>query len=254
MPEDVVKIQEIGNVIKLERDQWKGRQAWISNYPGLKEAVLKHTWTCTAGKHPYLKSSVLNVSLHRFVLDFLYGKEYIDNMLSHDNIIEHIDNNGLNCAYDNLHIISADYNKAKAFTIDKEIDNLANKEAFATDVYYSHCKGYYQMQIFFNRNIYFNRINRMPIEMFFCQYVDFRSLYIDWLYVLGCRSKGQFEIEKFHAEKIWARDRPDVVLTEEEADHVIIERDGQIFLALRPDNKDKFTILVKTVFQEIDDE
>lgn len=87
-----------GDRIRLQRDQWKNNDAYISNYPGLLEEVKKYTWTYSDGEHPYLNCSKLRVSLHYFVLQFLYGKDNLDEMLEKSNIIEHLDNNGL-CTY-----------------------------------------------------------------------------------------------------------------------------------------------------------
>ena len=42
------------------------------------------------------------------MLGFIYGAENIDRMQSEGNIIEHLDNDGLNCTYSNLHILSED--------------------------------------------------------------------------------------------------------------------------------------------------
>ena len=179
MPARKPKIERIGNIISLKRDQWKDHTATISDYPGLLDEVMKYTWTYYESDHPYLKCGKLNTSLHKFVLAFLYGADQLNHMLNNDNIIEHLDNDGLNCAYDNLHIISADYNKAKAFTIDKERALEPDIPSFITDVYYSHEKHYYQMQVFFNRDVFYNQSNRQPIEELFFQYNDFRSLYID---------------------------------------------------------------------------
>lgn len=108
-----------GDRIKLQREQWKSNVAYISNYLGLLDEVKKYTWTYTEEKHPYLNCSTLKVSLHKFVLQFLYGKEKLDEMIGKSNIIEHLDNNGLNCTYENLHVLSENMNKAKAFSIDK---------------------------------------------------------------------------------------------------------------------------------------
>ena len=53
-------------------------------------------------------------------------------------------------------------NKAKAFSIDKKNAALENGElteipALITDVYYSHEGKYFQLQVFFNKNIVFHR-------------------------------------------------------------------------------------------------
>ena len=119
MPKQM-EISIIGNVIELRREQWKGKVARITNDSALLEEVKKYTWTYKDGEHPYLHNSKLNLYFHEFVLGFIYGAENIDQMQSEGNIIEHLDNDGLNCTYSNLHILSEDLNKAKAFTIDKK--------------------------------------------------------------------------------------------------------------------------------------
>lgn len=252
MPARKPKIERIGNMILLKRDQWKDHTATISDYPGLLDEVMKYTWTYYESDHPYLKCGELNTSLHKFVLAFLYGADQLNHMLNNDNIIEHLDNDGLNCAYDNLHIISADYNKAKAFTIDKERALEPDIPSFITDVYYSHEKHYYQMQVFFNRDVFYNQSNGQPIEELFFQYNDFRSLYIDWVYIYGCRQQGAFDLSTFHMSRLYAKNRPIIYLTEDEQDHVFIQRDGQWFLRLNPDGGDKTTFLNKTVYQDLE--
>ena len=252
MPARKPKIERIGNMILLKRDQWKDHTATISDYPGLLDEVMKYTWTYYESDHPYLKCGKLNTSLHKFVLAFLYGADQLNHMLNNDNIIEHLDNDGLNCAYDNLHIISADYNKAKAFTIDKERALKPDIPSFITDVYYSHEKHYYQMQVFFNRDVFYNQSNGQPIEELFFQYNDFRSLYIDWVYIYGCRQQGAFDLSTFHMSRLYAKNRPIIYLTEDEQDHVVIQRDGQWFLRLNPDGGDKTTFLNKTVYQDLE--
>lgn len=252
MPARKPKIERIGNMILLKRDQWKDHTATISDYPGLLDEVMKYTWTYYESDHPYLKCGKLNTSLHKFVLAFLYGADQLNHMLNNDNIIKHLDNDGLNCAYDNLHIISADYNKAKAFTIDKERALEPDIPSFITDVYYSHEKHYYQMQVFFNRDVFYNQSNGQPIEELFFQYNDFRSLYIDWVYIYGCRQQGAFDLSTFHMSRLYAKNRPIIYLTEDEQDHVFIQRDGQWFLRLNPDGGDKTTFLNKTVYQDLE--
>ena len=111
MGADKMKATAIGSVIELSRDQWDGHKAYISDYPGLLEAIRKYTWTYSGGEHPYLRSSKLKASLHKFVLTFLYGADNLEKMLLPDNIIEHLDNNRLNYSCDNLHILSSDRNK-----------------------------------------------------------------------------------------------------------------------------------------------
>ena len=81
MGADKMKATAIGSVIELSRDQWDGHKAYISDYPGLLEAVQKYTWTYSGGEHPYLRSSKLKTSLHKFVLAFLYEADNLEKML-----------------------------------------------------------------------------------------------------------------------------------------------------------------------------
>lgn len=246
---DTISFRHTGEVIELHRNQWNDT-AYISNYPGLLEEVLKHTWTSTKGKHSshkekhaYLKCSSLNgISLHRFVLNFLYSKDKIDEMLGKSNIIEHLDNNGLNCTFENLHILSDDLNKAKAFSIDKL--NEKNKKgeltlvpALITDVYYSHSKKMFQLQIFFNKSIVQEVETNQIVEEFIFQYSDFNNLFIDWLYCYECIKKEEFDVSKIHTDVSYVRFATHIELSEEEKGALFVKRDGKYLMVLRTDSK-----------------
>ena len=246
-----ISFVRLGDRIELKRNLWGERRAFISDYPGLLDEVLKYTWTLKSGNHTYLWNAKLNMYLHKFVLAFLYGQNNVENMLANENIIEHLDNDGLNCIYDNLHIISSDYNKAKAFTIDKELSKHDTIPSYVTDAYYSHTKKLYQIQVLFNRNVFFEQRSGIPIASLFFQYCEFATLYIDWLYLLESRAKGEFRIETIHANRIFAEKRPIIVLREDEKDHVVIERNGHFYLHLNPDGGDKMAFLEKSAYKDL---
>jgi len=232
------------NIITLSRDQWKGNEAYISNYPGLLDAVKKYTWTYIENKHPYLNCNKLGISLHKFVLQFLYGEDRLCAMLGETNIIEHLDNNGLNCAYENLHVLSDDLNKAKAFSIDKMNATLEKNQfecipAFITDVYYSHENKYFQLQVFFNKNIVFNKATKKFVERFIFQYDCFENLYIDWLYCFECLKREEFDPNKHHANKVYEKDVTFIELKEDEKDSVVIQRDGIYYLVIRTNKENR---------------
>lgn len=245
--------------IKLQRDQWQGHCAYISNYPGLLDEVRKHTWTYAENDHPYLNCSKLGVSLHKFVLQFLYGEEKLDEMLGKLNIIEHLDNNGLNCTYENLHVLSEDMNKAKAFSIDKKNAALAAGEitdipALITDVYYSHEKKYFQLQVFFNKNIVFNKATNKVVESFIFQYNDFDSLFIDWLYCFECIKKEEFDVCKNNAVRVYSIDATLIELREDEKNATVVERDGKHYLIIRTDpEKGPVSFMNHASFKRIED-
>ena len=234
MPKQM-EISIIGNVIELRREQWKGKVARITNDSALLEEVKKYTWTYKDGEHPYLHNSKLNLYFHEFVLGFIYGAENIHRMQSEGNIIEHLDNDGLNCTYSNLHILSEDLNKAKAFTIDKkaaELDRSKEYPSYIMDVYYLHDSKQFQLQLFMNDDIYFNKNTGKAAEMFICMYDKFENLYIDWFYLLNSRSDRRFEVGTLHAKKVFVTERPTIEIQEGEENKPFIIRNGVRYLNL----------------------
>ena len=181
-------------------------------------------------------------------------------MLAKSNIIEHLDNNGLNCAYENLHVLSSDLNKAKAFTIDKmnaelESGEITDIPALITDVYYSHEHKYFQLQVFFNKNLVFNTQNKNVVESFTFLYNDFNNLFIDWLYCFECIKDERFDVCKHHAKKVYVKEAPTFELREDEKDATIIQRDGQYYLVIRTDpEKGYLAYMEHTAYRELHDE
>ena len=230
-----MEITEIGDVYELKRDQWRGNTARISNDPKLLEEVRKYTWTYSEGKHPYLRCSKLGVSLHEFVLGHIYGNENVKQMLAEGNIIEHLDNNGLNCTYENLHILSEDLNKTKAFSIDKKNkeDDSMPYPAYVLDVYYLHNKKQFQMQIFMNDDILFDYQTGTAIEMCICKYTNFEELFPDWFYLLYNRIMRTFDIAKLHASQTICKQRTMISgLSPDEINNQLIIRDGVLYINL----------------------
>ena len=258
-----IKFEKYGDIYELSRPQWGNHKARISVYPGLLDKVLRHTWTYTKGKHPYLTTIVKSdngekhtVSLHRFVLNHLYGTHNVAKMLEPDNIIEHLDNDGLNCSYDNLHILSADYNKAKAFTIDKEPrPSFAVIQTFVTGVYYSHKKKRYQVQIVFNRDVIWHHVEKrsVPVERIHLIYYDFQQLFVDWLNLMKFRKLNKFDLSVLRPAKGRIIDRPQFEVTEEEKNAPIIVRDGIPYLVLKTEGDNDLAFIVKTAYQDLDD-
>ena len=254
---DKMIITNVGNQIALNRKTWKGKTAYISNYPGLLDAVCRYTWTYTSDKHPYLRSSVLGITLYKFVLEFLYGKENLKTMLSNSNIIEHLDNDGFNCTYENLHIISEDWNKAKAFSLDKmnaeaKADEKLHIPSLISDVYYSHENKYFQLQIFFNKNLVRNEETQQIVESFIFQYSDFKSLFRDWMYCYKCRKTELFDVTKFDPINSYVRYANLVELTDEEKDATFVQRDGKLSLILRTDpTKENIAFMSHIPFQDL---
>ena len=255
MRKDILQITKIGNSYELSREQWDGNRGYISDYPGLLEEIEKYTWTYRKGDHPYLGCSKLKISLHRFVLDFLYGRDRVSQMLERDCIIEHLDNDGLNCKYNNLHIVTSDENKTKAFSIDKKLAKRNIIPNFITDVFYDHDKKYYQLQIVFNKDLFKlrarNEMKSHYAEAFYCIYNEFADLFLDWCYILRYQTNGRFNLNTFHADRLLAKPRPDIYLTKEEEQQACIERDGKIYFPLRTEGENGISVIVKSGYVDL---
>lgn len=97
------------------------------------------------------------------------------------------------------------------------------------------------------------RIDRPLSEhLFFFQYDSFNNLFIDWMYVFECRESGVVDIRKFHADRVFAKNRPQIVIKPEEQDYVIIQRDGQYYLRLCTDPGKGLSIILKTGYTDLE--
>lgn len=258
-----IKIEKIGDQYELSRPQWGEHKAHISADPGLLEKVLKHTWTYKKGEHAYLTTSIKGndgkrhtVYLHNFVLNYLCGTEKLKKMLEPDNIIEHLDNDGLNCSYTNLHILSDSLNKAKANTIDKEQKKTFTEiPAFIADVYYAYRCHYFQMQITFNKTMIGHTVKGQtyPVESLILRYWDFYKLYIDWLRIIDFKHTHIFDVSAFRPAALFIKHSPQFELTEDEKKGAIIERDGAHYLILRTEGTDGFAFISKTAYRNLED-
>lgn len=109
------------------------------------------------------------------------------------------------------------------------------------------------MQVFLNRDIYFDQESGAPIESLFLLYNSFEMLFIDWLYLLESRANGCFDIRKNHASICHVTIWPLIIPRGDEKDYIIFERNVQYFMRLNPDGGEKMTAVEKTVFREIED-
>ena len=105
-------------------------------------------------------------------------------------------------------------------------------------MYYSHQNQYFQLQVFFNKNIVFNETTNTFVESFIFHYIDFDNLFIDWLYCFECIKKEKFDVYKNNAIRVYSKDITLIKLKEEEKDAAIIERNGKHYLIIRTDEEE----------------
>ena len=86
--------------------------------------------------------------LHRYIMSKWYGQDILDKMSKEKFIVDHMDNNSFNCRIENLSFLSADENKAKGFTVDKQAK--VQSWNMALNMFNDFTTGCYQITIFFN--------------------------------------------------------------------------------------------------------
>lgn len=109
-----------------------------------KDEIQSVTWGLNNGR--YLYNGKLGY-LHAYIMEKWYGKEMCDEMKKLDYVIDHMDNDSVNCCINNLCFLSNAYNKAKGLTFDQ--DNKT-KEFIAMTMFKDFDTQLFQITIRFN--------------------------------------------------------------------------------------------------------
>ncbi|MCM1009166.1 MAG: HNH endonuclease [Ruminococcus flavefaciens] len=157
--------EEQGDVVTFYKEGWHS-VGQIDNIPKIVEMVKTHSWY---DKNGYLYCSALSDYLHRLVMQYKIGKDKLDTLTRQGFIVDHLNNDARhNCRLDNLHILSADVNKAKGYTVDKDIQAVWLKAGIGL---YLLSNNEYQIAIGFNEK------TMIKVES---QYKDVSRLYLNF--------------------------------------------------------------------------
>lgn len=126
--------------IYLIGDAFVGVTTYCEDYADI---ITNKKWNL---KNGYLHNSKLGY-LHRFIMKHWYGKECFDEMKEKDFVVDHLDNNGLNCCIDNLCFMSRIDNTVKGLTIDKA---AKDKSLIALSIFKDFSTTLMQITISFN--------------------------------------------------------------------------------------------------------
>ena len=105
------------------------------------------TWSL---KNGYLHSHKLDKYLHQYIMEKWYGEDVVKDMYSKDWIIEHMDNDGLNCQVSNLEFLPKNRNSSKALGYDKERKNSID---ICVNMFKDFSTNCYQITLAFNDTI-----------------------------------------------------------------------------------------------------
>ncbi|PJY99741.1 HNH endonuclease [Bacillus vallismortis] len=189
-----------------------------------------YTWTV---KGEYLYSNKMKKYLHRYVMEFYYGKEAIEEANKKNFVVDHIDNNSFNCRVSNLCFIPNNLNKAKGLTFDKR--RIEMKDNLTLTFYKDFSTGQFQITIAFHKE-FFYIVNEKAIQVdkaYFVYEDDFELVLNDAGKILQQVNKnGEFDENKLSCKNMLYYPSTYIKLKPEEKGCPVIERDGKQYLIL----------------------
>lgn len=104
------------------------------------------TWHVKASN--YIYSNHYKKYLHQVVMEYWYGQECCQKMTDNDFVIDHLDNNGLNCQYENLEFLK----KRKNLHLKGNVYDKTQREQIPTAAVsiFKRKEGEFQITIFCN--------------------------------------------------------------------------------------------------------
>lgn len=202
------------------------------------EELTSKTWTLTnansnTDNKGYLKNKTLGL-LHRYIAAKWYGDDVVEAMTAKGYVIDHMNNNHVDCRISNLEFLKKAYNTAKGQAFD--VDSKAIEHRIAVNLFKDFSTGCYQMTIGCNDDIVRETADgeRYHIAAILLLYdCDYSIVINDAENIIRVyETEGRIDISKTYACDIKLRKAVDIKLTNEEKNSVIVIRDGAPYLVL----------------------
>lgn len=215
-----------GDIISIMRDEWDAL-ALATYREDYYEELTQHTWYLNDG-YPYNQS--LGGGLHRYMMAKWYGEDVLSDMTARGFVVDHMNNNHMDCCISNLEFLKHNRNVAKGQYFDKEAEYL--RQRIAVTMFKDFKTGYYQITIGCNAPICSNDgrfINAIKLlyttpysqvvldaEKILTQYDEERRISLGNLDF--CDKRITFS--------------PNIELTEEEQNQAVVMRDGIPYIVI----------------------
>lgn len=230
MPRTDQKVTHDGKTITIYRPSFK-HLASVTYTEDLYNILNSTTWTIVTSKtgKDYLKSKKYGL-LHQLVVSYFYGRDVLKEAYNNGYVIDHLDNNGYNCTFENLTLIPKKENSAKGLTYDIErIESIRN---FAINISKDFDTEEYQISVAFNQpaNIRIDNTEWALLTLYLRYGTKYKTAFIDARSILNdLNDKGTLNIETLRHNGFYY-DKPEIILaTHEEIVSGFIFREGQIY-------------------------
>lgn len=203
--------------------------------------VKELTWSVKNEK--YLYCGKIKKSLHQVVMDHLYGDGISQQMYKNEYIIDHIDNNGFNCKFNNLTFLKKSKNTAKGMHYDKE--RKAMTSIVALNIFKIVESEEYQITIGFNKPYYiYKNGEKIEIVVIYLKYKDrFNTALGDAEYILDeLKENKNLDLSKLKADEIYFEETFKIALRNEEKKAPFFIRDEKIYINLDCDGVGIYSI------------
>lgn len=218
------------DTISIMREGWN-EVAFATYREDYYEELSSHTWTISNG---YPSNQSLGGGLHRYMMRMWYGEEVLNDMTEKGYVVDHMNNDHMDCRITNLEFLKHNRNVAKGQYLDKESAEMRHRIAISlVKDFDTKC---YQITIGCNDNIVYkdetgqlHHINTIKL-LYDCSYPE---VILDAEKILS-----QYEdIESFSLRglsycDIRVREAVDLQLTEEEKKKPFVIRDGVPYLVI----------------------
>ncbi|MCP4139619.1 MAG: HNH endonuclease [Chloroflexi bacterium] len=210
----------------------EGKKIGFTDYADeLWKIIALAKWHLKKGKYIYSG----NQSLHRIVMEYWYGKECCVEMIEKGFVIDHIDNDSLNCSYENLAFLSRAKNwHYKGNYYDKErVDAIP---IAAVNIMKKMGEGKFQITVGFNKSFVNSQGQKISTAFFAYDVNDYDLVLADALMLVESMKKGEINIKNLRYDRYKFTpfchvkiDNPDL------KSGSIIEVDGEILIVHRQD-------------------
>lgn len=148
------KFEIVNNDVYITKDEWSiiGMTTYREDY---YEELTSKTWRLTKANSNtddkgYLSNSTLGL-LHRYIAAKWYGEDVLKEMTEKGYVVDHMNNNHVDCRISNLEFLKKSYNTAKGQAFD--VDSKDMKRHIAVNLFKDFSTGYYQITIGCNDDI-----------------------------------------------------------------------------------------------------
>lgn len=219
-----------GNTITISREGWDSL-AFATYREDYFAEMTRYTWSIVNG---YPSNATLGGGLHRYMVAKWYGQDVLDDLTAKGYVVDHMNNNHMDCRISNLEFLKHNRNVAKGMYLDKESKQLEHR--IALSLFKDFDTGCYQITIGCNDTIVTKDANGQEhyintIKLLYnCDYslviLDAESILTQYEESNGFSLNGLRYCDKRIIEA------PAIVLTEEEKNQPFVIRDGVTYLVI----------------------